>query len=402
MVILAALLVTGCTPDGGPDPSVGQQVQFVAGGGDDDGGAASDAFIDGALLDFVVDGAGTIRALTDDRGLTLWTVRDGALSRTPVKLQVPTRSSVVQLAAGPDGTVWLGARHPHAVYRVESDGTVSRTLGEAAGKGRTLPPDGTPVDAGPIRSLSGLAVSPGGAVAYADVAGEPVLHQRVRSVHDGRLGTVLGRDLTGLKPRQYRQDPVLPAGTRATDMVLTQPSETRLAYGADGTLYAAPGGDSIVAVGPDGTARRLAGGPAADLANPAAARAPFQARGPAAQATVAVESSARRTANPSLVADARGDVYLTNRRTERALPATYSWAGVFTPAQNDLLTAMRDGEELNGIAPEVLRIAADGTLSTVAVADAAGVHGDWLYLARSLIDPDGAKRVVVVRTAIPR
>lgn len=105
--------------------------------------------------------------------------------------------------------------------------------------------------------------------------------------------------------------------------------------------------------------------------------------------------------NPSLVADAGGDLWLTSQRFSDDLPDAFGWSGDVTDAQQELLVTSKKSRPATET--EVLRIRPDGTFATAAGhADAVAVHGDWLYLARAFRDDEYEQRVLVVRTAIPR
>jgi hypothetical protein len=242
---------------------------------------------------------------------------------------------------------------------------------------------------------------------------QPTTHQLVRAVEGGKIKTVLGRDLAGLTARQWRsartREGGFPAGTPATGIALEGGLNNPVAIGADGTLYAGPGRRTVVAVRPDGSAHELigniaGGGLDGEVDDP---EEPFADRGPAARASVWLKGARNgksRESNASLVTDDRGNVYVTSVRTGRdELPEEFDWTGDATGRRRELLVQSRKHRDFRSDTTEVLQIRPDGSLATAAGhADAAAVHGDWLYLARAFTDDESVDRVLVARTAIPR
>jgi len=413
-VALAAVLLVaaGCTPPGSP----AQTVELVAGGGEADGGSAADAFIDGRLVDMTVDRAGTLRVLTEtDAVATMWTVRDGQLSH----VAVPGLKAeyVSQMTAGPDGAVYVALWNGEGgVWQISAEGRATRRLGidRRTYLGDRKPPaDGTPVAGAYLQYLHGVAVGPDNRMVIAEERIQPTTHQLVRAVEGGKIKTVLGRDLAGLTARQWRsartREGGFPAGTPATGIALEGGLNNPIAIGADGTLYAAPGRRTVVTVRADGSAHELigniaGGGLDGEVDDP---EEPFADRGPAARASVWLKGARNgksRESNASLVTDDRGNVYVTSVRTGRdELPEEFDWTGDATGRQRELLVQSRKHRDFRNDTTEVLQIRPDGSLATAAAhADAAAVHGDWLYLARAFTDEESVDRVLVARTAISR
>ena len=412
VAVAVVLAAAGCTPGS----TSAQTVELVAGGGEADGGAAADAFIDGRFVDMTVDRAGTLRVLTENNAVaTVWTVRDGKLSR----VAVPGLKAeyVSQMTVGPDGAVYVALWNGEGgVWQITPQGKATRKLGidrDTYRGDREPAADGAPAAGAYLRYLHGVAVGPDNRMYFAEERNDPTTHQLVRTVDGGRIRTVLGRDLAGLTARQWRsartREGGFPAGTPARQIALEGGLNDPLAVGADGTLYAGPGRRSVVAVRPDGSTHEVIGNVAAGGLDGAVGdpEEPFAARGPAAQASVWLRGARhgkRGESNASLVTDERGNVYVTSVRTSGGeLPEEFDWTGDATGRQRDLLVRSREQRDLGNDTTEVLQIRPDGSLATAAGhADAVAVHGDWLYLARAFTDDENTDRVLVVRTAIPR
>lgn len=412
LAAVAILLATaGCTPG----DAAAQTVELVAGGGEADSGPAADAFIDGRLVDMIVDRAGTPRVLTENGGVaTLWTARAGQLSH--VTVPDVKAEYVSQLTAAPDGTLYVALWNGEGgVWQINPDGRATRRLGidrDTYRGDRRPAADGTAVAGAYLQYLHGVAVGPDNRMYFAEERAKPTTHQLIRTVEGGRFKTVLGRDLTGLTARQWRsartREGGFPAGTPGTGIAIEGGLNDPIAVGADGTVYAGPGRRSVVAVRADGSAHELIGNIAANGADEADdAEEPFAGRGPAARASVwlrGTRDGRRGESNASLVTDDRGNVYVTSVRTGGdELPEEFDWTGDAEGRRRDLLVRSREQRSLRTETSEVLQIRPDGSLATAAGhADAAAVQGDWLYLARSFTDEENTDRVLVVRTAIPR
>ncbi|GAA2521630.1 hypothetical protein Ahu01nite_082930 [Winogradskya humida] len=377
---------------GGCDfPDDAQFVEVVAGGGESDGGVAADAAIDGRLVDMVMGSGGVLHVLTaEDLKLTMWTVADGRLSHVPVAGLKPEQIS--QVTTGPDGEVlvglWDGAG---GVWEIRSDGSAGRTLGAGTARAK-LAADGVTREKAEIRAVRGVAVDPGGDVYFAEQRSEPVTHDLVRTFGTGKLKTVFGRDLAGLKEAEWAQARTLtgfPDGTPGTkvaaaDNVLTMP----LAVAPDGNVYVAATRRSVVVVRRDGTAHKVLG---ADVDRSSPPEWPFQDRGAATEASVDVVGA-------GMVTDNANNVYLVGISDRySSLPESFDWTGDVTDKQRELLIRSKEQRERE---TEVLRVRPDGELATVAGhADAVAVDQGWIYLARSFKDKELADRVIVVRTA---
>ncbi|GAA3913084.1 hypothetical protein GCM10022629_17590 [Amorphoplanes auranticolor] len=412
MAAALVLAAAGCTPGS----TSAQTVELVAGGGEADGGPAPDAFIDGRLVDMTVDRAGTLRVLTEtDAVATVWTVQDGKL--THVAVPGLKAEYVSQMTVGPDGAVYVALWNGEGgVWQITPQGQATRRLGidrDTYRGDRKPPADGAVADGAYLRHLHGVAVGPDNRMYFAEERNDPTTHQLVRTVDGGRIRTVLGRDLAGLTARECRsartREGGFPDGTPATQIALEGGLNDPIAIGADGTLYAGPGRRSVVAVRADGSAHELIGNVAGGGLDGAVddPEEPFADRGRAAQASVwlrGTRTGKRGESNASLVTDDRGNVYVTSVRLGAdELPEEFDWTGDATGRRRDLLQQSRKQRDIGNDTTEVLQIRPDGSLATAAGhADAAAVHGDWLYLARAFTDDENTDRVLVVRTAIPR
>ncbi|MEV4639312.1 hypothetical protein AB0J80_18355 [Actinoplanes sp. NPDC049548] len=407
--VAAACLLTsaaGCDPGW----SEAQEIEVVAGGGENDGGAAADAFIDGRLVDMVTGRDGTLRVLTEDKSaLTLWTVESSQLRR--VKVAGIKADYVSQAAAGAGDAVYVALWNGDGgVWQIKPDGSVTQKVGidRDTYRGKRDPvADGATAAGAYVRFLHGVAVSADDRMYFAEERLEPVTHQLVRTVADGKLKTVLGRDLAGLTERQWRgarTSTGFPDGTPGRQVAVDNGLDVPLAAGPDGSLYAGVGQHSVVAVRPDGTTHEVIGntGGTVDDDDDIPPGEPFEDRGPAVKARVnLLGTGSVRTgrSSASLVTDSLGNLYLTSVRPESDwLPDTFAWTGDVNDTQRQLLIRSKAQRRSD---TEVLRVRPDGSLSTVAGhADAVAVHGDQLYLARAFTDEDGTPRVIVVRTAI--
>ncbi|WP_199515319.1 hypothetical protein [Nucisporomicrobium flavum] len=393
----------GCDPGG----LTAQEVEVVAGAGENDGGAAADAFIDGRLVDMIMGADGVLRVLTEEReALTVWSVKDARLTR--VAVPAIKADYISQATAGPGGDLYLAMWNGNGgVWRVTADGVAVQTVGidrETYRGDRKPAPDGAPVAGAYVRYLHGVAVASDGHLFFAEERIGPVTYQLVRTDENGKLRTVLGRDLAGLTERQWRSarsSTGFPDGTPARQIALEGGLNDPLAVAPDGTLYAAPGRRSVVAVRADGTARQVIGNIGGGLDDGVEeADEPFEDRGPAARARVNLAGGGTIRAgasNASLVVDSTGDLYLTSVNAAfNRLPETFDWTGEVSDTQRELLELSK--EQRRGDS-EVLRVRPDGSLATVAGhADAAAVDDSWIYLARAFTDVDGHPRVLVVRT----
>lgn len=396
------LLVPALTSGGLLDRRPGQRVEVVAGAGTGSGPTAADTAVRGRLVGMTPGTRGILRLLTaQGRDHTLWTIESGRISHVPVPGLDDV--SVAQVAPGPNGTMYAALRQgPGSVVRIEPDGGTVRVLGpdRAAYQGPAVPvPDGTPVDGAYIGVLEGVAVSPDGRFHFAENRLGETTYQVVRTVRDGRLVTVLGRDATG----PWRTASVrggFPDGIPATGLTIDSGYVTPMTINTEGILYAAVGARGVVRVGSDGAVHPLIGALTPATADAGRPEEPWKDRGPAAGLAVSLSGEVE---GAGLVADAGGDVYLTSWRAfDERLPASFAWDGITVDAQRAVVEQARKDRWMDA-ETEVLRVTPDGRVATVAgQADLIAVAGDWLYLAQTFHDGDDTERVLVVRTPIPR
>jgi RHS repeat-associated protein len=209
----------------------------------------------------------------------------------------------VDVAVGPDGSLYIADRLNNRIRRVGLDGVITTVVGNA-GAGNSG--DGGPASAARIRGPEGLAFGPDGSLYIADNA-----NNRVRRIGpDGIITTVAGNGVQGyngdgipavsaqlrglsgiavgadgslyipefanLRVRHVGSDGIITTvagngsqfcgfteGGRAIDGCLLGPQD--VAVGPDGSLYIADpiilgGGDRIYRVGVDGSIHTVAGG----------------------------------------------------------------------------------------------------------------------------------------------
>ncbi|BEL01870.1 hypothetical protein Q0Z83_000610 [Actinoplanes sichuanensis] len=399
---VVVLLVPAVTVGGLPGRSPGQRVEVVAGAGTVAGGLAADTPVTGRLLGMTASADGGLRLLTA-QGLehTLWTVRDGRISHVPVPGL--DEITVAQVVTGPDGGMYAALRQgPGSVVRISPDGGMVRVLGpdRATYQGPTVPvPDGTPVDGAYIGVLEGVAVSADGRIHFAESRLGESTYQVVRTVRDGRLATVLGREMNG----DWRSASVrggFPDGVPSTGLTIDSGYVTPMTITPEGMLYAAVGARGVVRVGADGAVHQVIGaltGTTGDVDRP---ETPWKDRGAAVGVPVSLGGDAE---GANLVADTTGDIYLTNRHwIDERLPESFEWDGVAGDSRQAVVEQARKDRWMKG-ETEVLRVTPDGRVATVAAqADLIAVQGDWLYLAQTFQADDDTDRVLVVRTPIPR
>ncbi|BFU45425.1 hypothetical protein [Krasilnikovia sp. MM14-A1004] len=388
----------------------GQRIEVVAGAGTGAGRSAADSEISGRLIGMAMDDSAALRVLTcTGWDFTLWTVRDGRLSHVAVPDLHET--TVSGLAAGPRGSVYVSlVQGPGSVLRIEPDGRTVRRFGldRTTYRGpRTPAADGAPAGGAFTNAVDGVAVSADDRLYLVENRVGSGTFQLVRTVRDGRLRTVLGRDPNGA-PASVSGG--FADGIRGTDLALDSGLTVPLAVAPDGSVYAAVDKSVVVRVTPDGSADAVIGdlpgrratGPGADES-----RAPWRDRGRAAGLRTAMSGTTnelqRAADNAGLVAAANGDLYLTNVRSgQDRLPGSFDWEGAANDTQQAVLDQARD-DRWTQAETEVLRVTPDGRVATAAGhADLVAVQGDWLYLAQSFIDEHDTQRVLIVRTAIPR
>jgi hypothetical protein len=394
------LLLPGVAAGGLLGGEPGQRVEVVAGAGTGAGRTAADTAVPGRIVGMTPGPDGGVRMLTaQGRDYTLWTVRDGRMTRVPVPGL--KEIAVAQVAPGPGATMYAALRQgPGSVVRIEPDGGVTRMLGpdRATYQGPAVPvPDGTPVDGAYIGVLEGVAVAADGRIHFAESRLGESAYQVVRTVRDGRLTTVLGRDMRG----DWRAASVrggFPDGVRATDLTIDSGHVTPMTINPDGILYAAVGARGVVRVGPDGAVHPVIGALTRTTADAGRPETPWKDRGAAAGVPVSLSGEVE---GANLVAGRNGDVYLTNQRgVEDRLPESFAWDGLTGDRRAVAEQARKD--RWTQTETEVLRVTPDGRVATVAgQADLVAVQGDWLYLAQTFHDEDDTERVLVVRTPIP-
>lgn len=162
----------------------------------------------------------------------------------------------IQMAFGPDGSLYLAEGQGSRVRRVDPDGRIRPVAGKLCphfdgGQPDTCPGyegDGGPATAARLNDPRGVAVAPDGRVFIADT-----MNHRIRVVDpDGIITTFAGNGLT--VPRADRtQD-----GLRATEAAIPAPDHLHL--GPDGSLYCSLFDKAeVVRITPDGILRYVGG-----------------------------------------------------------------------------------------------------------------------------------------------
>jgi len=172
-------------------------------------------------------------------GGSVWPIVEGVTKGTQVSLVEPQG-----VAVGPDGAVYVADLNVtrRRVLRLNANGTLTTVAG-----GGSSTASGIPATQAVLAGPSALALGPDGSLYLSEYEGH-----RVRRVdlQTGIITTVAG---TGVQCSSN-----CGIGGPATVAKLNRPSG--LAVGRDGTLYIADSTSQVLAVGPDGLIRRMAGG----------------------------------------------------------------------------------------------------------------------------------------------
>lgn len=315
--------------------STGGVLELIAGGGADSGSNGIDAASAGLadpighvvsapdgslyLLDNIINGVGRLRRVGTDGKIT---------TVAPPPYSWPGAAD--DLAAGPDGRLYVADDESHRILRLEADNTLTTVM-----SGMTRP--------------WGVAVGPDGAVYAADGLG----YRIYRRAPDGSVSAIAGTGQAGKTGD----------GGQASAARIGSPS--RLAVAADGSVYFTESGAGIRRVSPQGILSTVSTDPADGIAVDADGNLYYAAAGlvkklsPGGQATTVAGGghpasghgeggpalqatlTANDSVNVSLAADGR--VYLTDRgakRIYRLAPPLPGFGG------GDLAIPSEDGAEL--------------------------------------------------------
>ena len=202
-------------------------------GSDGDGGPAAEATLT-RPIDLAAGPQGEVYVLDEGAERVRRIDADGTIATVTSALEDP-----LAIAAGRDGTVYVA--EPARVLRITADGAVSTLAGDGT---PGFAGDGGPAEAAKLsRWVEGLAVGPDGSLYIGDSN-----NGRIRRVGaDGVITTVAGGG----------QESPDHAGRPGGDVWLRSPGA--LAASQDGTVRFADGTGFVLALGPDGDVARIAG-----------------------------------------------------------------------------------------------------------------------------------------------
>lgn len=158
------------------------------------------------------------------------------------------------VAAGPDGSVYIGDLFGQRIRKVDPTGTITTVVGTGIACPSVFSPcgDGGPGTLAQIHDPLSLAVGPDGALYIADT-----FDNRIRRLGpDGIITTVAGTG-NGCAVLPSTPPPFCGEGGPATEAALSQPGS--VSVGRDGSIYIVDGGARVRRVTPDGIIRTIAG-----------------------------------------------------------------------------------------------------------------------------------------------
>jgi RHS repeat-associated protein len=166
--------------------------------------------------------------------------RAATLGRILTSIDLPGRSVLFDVAAGPDGSIYVALPHNDLIVRVAPDGSQKVIAGTGV---EGYNGDGIPATQAQLGDPAGIAVGPDGSVYIGEES-----NFRVRRISpDGMISTVAGNGNGGSSGD----------GGPATQASFSRPG--RLAVGPDGSLLLFDGGVRIRKVTTDGIIRTVAG-----------------------------------------------------------------------------------------------------------------------------------------------
>ncbi len=165
-------------------------------------------------------------------------------------------TNIVDLATGPDGSVYFVCNYVGAEPRISTNGLVGRVIGGmvqvivSGTYGYEATGDGGPVSNATVANPTAISVGPDGSVFVADMYISPTQWARIRRITpDGRIVAYAGKGVEGSNP----------PSNKATDITMT--SASHMAVDADGTLYVTEGARTrLWRITADGWARRIVDG----------------------------------------------------------------------------------------------------------------------------------------------
>lgn len=182
------------------------------------------------------------RRVVSDIGPMIVTIAGGGSSNGDGGVAGAARLSFPSdVIAGPDGSLYIADRTAHRIRRVGADGVITTIAGTGAAG---FSGDGGPAVSAQLRSPSGIALAPDGALFIADTD-----NHRIRKIdRSGVIGTVAGTGASGFSGMEGL----------AESMQLSFP--TAVSAGKDGIVYVADtGNDLIRQLDQDGYMTTLAG-----------------------------------------------------------------------------------------------------------------------------------------------
>jgi hypothetical protein len=269
------------------------------------------------------------------------------------------------IALAPNGDLYLAAFGAHRIYKVDTEGKVTRVAGTGAGNSSG---DGGNAELAAINGPRGVAIGPDGSVYIAEAFGH-----RIRRVTNGVISTVAGCSTTN-----NPQCGPFAEGRTATQSQLESPEG--VAVGVDGSVYIADSGSEmrrVLRVDPTGAITTAAGngGTSTTLLNAPATQTSLTpqdvAIGPDGSLFIATTGRVFRVGADGLLRLVAGQV--SGGSTAEGVPASTAdfgfIEGIAVGPDGTVYIADINGDRIRQVAPE-------GIITTVVGTGAQGFSPD--------------------------
>ncbi|WKX70967.1 hypothetical protein [Streptomyces sp. XD-27] len=357
--------------------------EFVLGGGTATSGAGSRVEIKGTFSALAVDRHDRVSLFTYDGERTImWQqAKSGQAKRVPIRGMGPEDAE--QAAVTPDGSVYLATGD---LWKVRSDGRAEKIV-DTSKCGKSTP-RATKLADFCMDEVTGVAVADDGTIYIGDRDRYSAANF-VHAIQHDRISLVAGREAIGSESRRPDNPAVRRGydptkGTKATDVLVTDPLDAGLVATSDKDVYWKTG-PSIVRINQDGTLSPIVAGrdpkkisdydPYEDLGKP------FTTTGRAVDS--AVETLAGRSHRGDLVAAPGGGPLYYAAGPGVSGPAhdgPFRWGGDRSTSQQQIL----DKAQANTEAEErkvVYRVAGGNVTAVTGGVNAITASRSYLYLA---------------------